>query len=158
MMVRCLDGLAEIALAAGDTRRCRAYGDELLAVAEPNGLRELEAGARRWRGEAMLAERDYAKAQAELSCAAALAENIGRVRLQMDTQAALARLFSAQGQHDAAKRHGTTARAIAEAIEKSLESSGLKATMTVACGSVHDTEYPEKSGGRERESNPPGSD
>ena len=125
MMVRCLDGLAEIALAAGDTRRCRVYGDELLAIAEPNGLRELEAVARRWRGEALLAEKSYVEAQADLFRAAALAEAIGRVRLQMDVETALARLFGAQGQNDAAQRHGATARIIAEAIGKSLESSGL---------------------------------
>jgi tetratricopeptide (TPR) repeat protein len=129
MLVRCLDGLAEIALAAGDARSCRAYGDELLAIAESNGLRELAAVARRWRGEAMLVEKDYAAAQAELSGAAVLAEGIGRVRLQMDTQAALARLLAAQGQRDAAQRHGAAARAIAEAIEKSLESSGLEARL-----------------------------
>lgn len=129
MMVRCIDGLAEIALAAGDAGRCRAYGDELLAIAESNGLRELEAVARRWRGEAMFVEKDYVAAQAELSRAAALAEDIGRVRLRMDTQAALARLLAAQGQRDAAQRHGATARAIAEAIEKSLESSGLEARL-----------------------------
>ena len=86
MMTRCLDGLAEISLAAGDARRCRAYGDELLALAEANDLRELEASARRWRGEALLAEKAYAEAQAELSRAAALAEDIGRTRLQMDTR------------------------------------------------------------------------
>lgn len=131
-MVRCLDGLAEIALAAGDARRCRAYGDELLAIAEPNGLRELEAVARRWRGEAMLVEKDYLEAQAELSRAAALAEDIGRVRLQMDTLAALARLLAAQGQRDAAQRHGAKARAMAEAIEMSLESSGLEARLRMS--------------------------
>jgi tetratricopeptide (TPR) repeat protein len=132
MMVRCIDGLAEIALAAGDARRCRAYGDELLAIAEPNGLRELEAIARRWRGEAMFVEKDYVEAQAELSRAATLAEDIGRVRLQMDTQAALASLLVAQGQRDAAQRHGAKARAIAEAIEKSLESSGLDARLRMS--------------------------
>ncbi len=129
MMARCIDGLAEIALAAGDASRCHAYGDELLALAESNGLRELEAVARRWRGEALFAEKDYLAAQAELFRAAALAEDIGRVRLQMDTQAALARLLAAQGQRDAAQRHGAKARAIAEAIEKSLESSGLEARL-----------------------------
>jgi tetratricopeptide (TPR) repeat protein/transcriptional regulator with XRE-family HTH domain len=129
MLVRCIDGLAEIALAAGDARRCRAYGDELLAIAAPNGLRELEAVARRWRGEALLAEQDYVPAQAELSRAAALAKDIGRVRLQMDALAALARLPAVLGQRDAARRHGATARAIAEAIEKSLESSGLEARL-----------------------------
>jgi tetratricopeptide (TPR) repeat protein/transcriptional regulator with XRE-family HTH domain len=129
MMVRCLDGLAEIALAAGDVTRCRAHGDELLAIAEANRLRELEAVARRWRGEALFAEKDYVAAQAELSRALSLAEDIGRVRLQMDAQAALARLLAAQGQRAAAQRHGAAARAIAEAIEKSLESSGLKARL-----------------------------
>lgn len=127
MMLRCLDGLAEIALAAGDAGHCRTYADKLLAIAEANGLREIEAVARRWRGEALFVEKDYAAAQAELSSAAVLAEDIGRVRLQMDTQAALARLLKVQGQHDDSRRHVSTARAIAEAIEKSLESSGLKA-------------------------------
>jgi len=130
MTVRCLDGLAEMALAAGDAGRCRAYGDELLTVAESNGLRELEAAARRWRGEALLAEQDYVAAQTELSGAAAIAEHVGRVRLQMDTQAALARLFSALGQHDTAQHHGREARAIAQTIEKSLESSGLEARLS----------------------------
>ena len=77
----------------------------------------------------MFVEKDYVEAQAELSRAAALAEDIGRVRLQMDAQAALARLLAAQGQRDAAQRHGAKARAIAEAIEKSLESSGLEARL-----------------------------
>ncbi|MEQ1591681.1 MAG: AAA family ATPase [Thiobacillaceae bacterium] len=129
MLVRCLDGLAEIALAAGDTRCCRAYADELLVIAESNGLRELDAVARRWRGEALFAEKDYVGAQTELSRAAVLVENIGRVRLQMDTQAALARTLAVQGQRDAAKRHGIMARVIEEAIEKSLQSSELEARL-----------------------------
>lgn len=129
MMVRCIDGLAEIALVSGDANRCRAYGDELLVIAESNGLRELEAVARRWRGEAMFVEKNYLAAQAELSRAAVLAEDIGRVRLQMDVQAALARLLTAQGQRDAAQHHGAKARAIADAIGKSLESSGLEALL-----------------------------
>lgn len=131
MMVQCIEGLAEIALAAGDAKRCRAYADELLAIAEANGLRELEAVSRRWRGEAMLVEKDHVAAQAELSRAAALAEEIGRVRLHMDTQVALARLFDAQDQRAAAQHHATKARAIADAIEKSLENSGLEAQLRV---------------------------
>ena len=132
MMVRCLDGLAEIALAAGDARRCRVYADELLFIAEANGLRELEAVARRWRGEAMLVEKDYVEAQAELSSAAALAEDIGRVRLQMDVQDALARLLAAQGQREAAQVHYAKTRAIAEAIAMSLEGSGLVVRLRVS--------------------------
>jgi len=131
MMVRCLDGLAEIALAAGDTRRCRAYADDLFALAEANGLRELDAVARRWRGEALLAENEHAAAQAELTRAAALAEDIGRVRLQMDVQRALARVLEAQGDRAAAQRRDAAARAIAQAIEQSLKSSGLDARLPI---------------------------
>jgi tetratricopeptide (TPR) repeat protein/transcriptional regulator with XRE-family HTH domain len=138
MMVRCIDALAEIALAAGDARRCRAYGDELLAIAEQNGLRELEAGARRWRGEALHAEKNYVGAQTELSRATAQAEAIGRVRLQMDTETALARLYAAQGRSDAAQRHNAKARVIAVAIEKSLESSGLEARLPEKPETDHD--------------------
>ncbi|MGE5241488.1 MAG: ATP-binding protein [Bacteroidota bacterium] len=132
MMVRCLDGLAEITLAGGDAVRCRAYADELLALAESNGLRELEAVAHRWRGEALLAKKDYTEAQAELSRAAALAEAVGRVRLQMDAEVALDRLFSAQRQREVGRVHGARAHAIAEAIGNSLESSGLEARLSVS--------------------------
>ena len=131
MQVRCLEGLAEIVLAEGDTTRSRVYADELFALAQANGLRELEAVARRWRGEAQLLEQDYAAAQTELSLAAKLAEDIGRVRLHMDSQNALARLCDAQGQHDVAQGHKDKARAIAQAIEASLDSSGLQAQINI---------------------------
>ena len=132
LTVRCIDALAEIALAAGDASRCRAHADELIAIAAPDGLREIEAGARRWRGEALLAEKAYVEAEAELSRAAALAEAIGRVRLQGDAQAALARLFGAQGRNRAAQRHLGIAHAVAQTIERSLEGSGLAARLRMA--------------------------
>jgi len=125
LMVRCLDGLAEIALAAGDADGCLAFGDELLAIAEPNGLRELEAVARRWRGEAWLANKAYAQAQPELTRAATLAQDVGRVRLQMNAHAGLARVHEAQDQAPKARRHRAEAHAIADAIDKSLASSEL---------------------------------
>jgi len=129
LMTRCLEGLAAVALRKGDASRCRTYADELLVLAGSNGLRELEASARRWLGEAWLAEKSYARAQPELSRAASLAEDIGRARLRMDAEAGLARLFAAQGRRDAAQSHGANARAMAEAIEKSLASSGLEARL-----------------------------
>jgi tetratricopeptide (TPR) repeat protein len=131
LMVRCLDGLAEIALAAGDASRCRAYADELRAIAEPNGMRELVAVAQRWRGEALFVEKKYADAQRELSCAAASAKTLGRVRLEMDTETALARVHEALGRIDIAQRHTTAAQAIRDVITKSLASSGLKACLPV---------------------------
>jgi tetratricopeptide (TPR) repeat protein/transcriptional regulator with XRE-family HTH domain len=132
LMVRCLDGLAEIALMAGDANRCRAYGEELLEIAKLNKLRELEAGARRWRGEALLAEKAYLEAESELSRAAALAAEIGRVRLQMDAEDALARLFGAQSQRELAQRHAAKAREIGEAVKKSAASSELEPRLSVA--------------------------
>jgi hypothetical protein len=129
LMVRCLDGLAEIALRAGDARRCGEFGDELLEIATANGLREQEAIARRWRGEALLAQKAYPEAEEELSRAASATEGIGRVRLQMDVERAQAHLCTARGQSDASKHHAARSRAIAEAIEASLASSGLKAEL-----------------------------
>jgi tetratricopeptide (TPR) repeat protein len=123
MAMHCLEGLAEIALAAGDTRRCREYADELLALAKANGLREVEACARRWRGEAWLAEQALTQAQAELTQAATQAIAIGRVRLQRDLKSALAQLSRAQGDSDAARQHETAARTIDAAIAASMESS-----------------------------------
>jgi hypothetical protein len=73
-------------------------------------------------------------AQAELAGAAALADQIGRVRLQMDAHAALARLFGASGEPAAAQRHGDLARAAARAIEASLASSGLEARLRLPDG------------------------
>ena len=125
MMIRCIDALAEIALEDGDASRCRAYADELLAIAVTNGLRELEASARRWRGKSFLAQEAFVEAEAELSRALALAEDIGRVRLAMDAEAALARALGGLGRTDDAGEHGVRARSIAEAIEKSLPGSGL---------------------------------
>jgi len=126
MLVRCLEGFAEIALAAGDALACRGYADELLALAQANSLHELEAVARYWRGEAMLVKKDYIMAQTELSHAAGLAEDIGRVRLQKDAHTALARLCTAQGQDETAQFHTARADSIAEAIRNSLASSGLE--------------------------------
>jgi tetratricopeptide (TPR) repeat protein len=134
LMVRCLDGLAEIAFAAGDTDGCIKYADELLELAVQNGMRELEASARRWRGEALLAEEVFVQAEAELSRAAQLAADIGRVRLQLDAEAALARLLAAKGQRGAAERHGARAQSIADAVEKSLASSGLETRLRVNSG------------------------
>lgn len=90
-LARCLEGLAELALARGNARACLSHADELLALVEPAGLRELAAQARRWRGEALLAQRRGAEAADELRRAARLAEEIGRARLASDVRKALAK-------------------------------------------------------------------
>jgi tetratricopeptide (TPR) repeat protein len=85
-LARCLEGLAELALARGDPAGCLAFADELLSLVEPAGLREFIAQARRWRGQALIAQRQYGKAASELSSALAIAQDIGRARLAADVQ------------------------------------------------------------------------
>ena len=126
MTLRCLEALAEVAFTEGDAPRCRGCGDELLALAEANGLREIEGIARRWRGEALFAENAIAAAHAELSRAAALAQDVGRSRLMWDIESTLARVCAAQGESGAARHHETKAGGIAQAIKASVGASGLE--------------------------------
>jgi tetratricopeptide (TPR) repeat protein/transcriptional regulator with XRE-family HTH domain len=134
--VRCLNAMAEISLATADTAGCRTFADELLTISVRNGLRELEAYARRWRGAAWLADGDYADAQTELTRASTLAAEVGRMRLRMDAEAALASLCAKLGQNDAARHHGHSAHGVMQAIENSLISSGLEARLRGANSSV----------------------
>ncbi len=130
LMVRCLDGLAEIALAAGDAGRCRGVRGRT-ARASPSRTACANSRRARGAGAARLCSRRKPTPRRRQSCPAPRRwrQEIGRVRLQMDAEAALARLLEAQGQSDAARGHGAKARAIAEAIEKSLVSSGLEARL-----------------------------
>lgn len=129
LMVRCLEASAQLALKRGDADACRAFADELLALAESNSLTEMAASARLSRGQALVEKKAYAAARTELSRAAELAAQIGRVRLQMDAALALARACSAQRRRDAAQQHAAQARTIAEAIENSLATSELQARL-----------------------------
>jgi tetratricopeptide (TPR) repeat protein len=88
-LARCLAGLAELALARGDAAACLAHADELLSLVEPPGLAELAAEARRWRGEALLAQGRREEGSEELRRAASAADEIGRPRLAADARAAL---------------------------------------------------------------------
>ena len=86
---RCLDVLAEGALAAGDVPRAHGLASRLLALAEPAGMRELAAIARWSLGRAL---RDTApdQARAELETALTAAQQIGRPWLVAQLGAALA--------------------------------------------------------------------
>jgi tetratricopeptide (TPR) repeat protein len=129
MMVRCLDALAQIALADGDSRRCCSHAEELLAIAEANGLAELQASARRWRGEAWLLEGALLPAHEELSVAADRADRIGRVRLQIDLQLALGRACAALGRDEAAQQHRAGARDLIRIVERGVAQAGLQAQL-----------------------------
>jgi tetratricopeptide (TPR) repeat protein len=125
-MARCLEGLAELALARGDTAGCLAFAGELLSLVEPAGLRQLGAQARRWRGEALLAEGDHDGARDDFAFALAAAQAIGRPRLAQDAHGALARLYDAMRSRDKARRHRAEAGEIGDRITRSLEASDLE--------------------------------
>ncbi|HEY9052259.1 MAG TPA: hypothetical protein VIQ03_11980, partial [Gammaproteobacteria bacterium] len=110
-----------------DPIRCQIYTDELLSIAIANGLLEIEAVARRWRGEALFVEKKYKEAQVEFSHAARLADDIGRVRLQLDINTSLAKLFGVQGQIDTAQQYADRANTLADAIRQNIETSELGA-------------------------------
>jgi pimeloyl-ACP methyl ester carboxylesterase/tetratricopeptide (TPR) repeat protein len=103
--VRCLEGLAEFYLAAGNPQETREHGEYLLAAATPGAHRELIAQAHRWRGEALLAMDDYAAAESALQEALNLSRQITRPRLAWDIHDALARLCRITGNEPAAKTH-----------------------------------------------------
>ncbi len=125
MTLRCLEGVAELALTAGDVEHCEEAADELLGMAIHDGLKEMEGVARRWRGEARHLKGDPAASHAELVLAARLAGEIGRVRLQLDVELALARSCSAQGKHDQARQHHDCAQRISLLVTESLAASEL---------------------------------
>jgi tetratricopeptide (TPR) repeat protein/transcriptional regulator with XRE-family HTH domain len=131
LMTRCLEGLAELSLACGDSGGCRTFADELLSLAETNGLTEIAAHARRWRGEALLTEKAHAAAAEELLRVARVAAEIGRPRLAWDAHAALARLGAAAGEQDNAAFHRTKARDLAAQIASSVRQSGLQLALPV---------------------------
>ena len=55
MTVRCLEVLAELALANGDTQACITYADQLLSLASHGDMREMMGQAQRLRGLANVA-------------------------------------------------------------------------------------------------------
>jgi transcriptional regulator with XRE-family HTH domain/tetratricopeptide (TPR) repeat protein len=87
---RCLEGVAEAALARGQTAAVLAAADELLHTGTANGLREWVAHAQRWRGAALLRSGEQLAAGEALRQGLALAEVVGRERLIADLQAELA--------------------------------------------------------------------
>jgi tetratricopeptide (TPR) repeat protein/transcriptional regulator with XRE-family HTH domain len=133
-MARCLEGLAELALARGDFAGCVAFAEDLLSYVEPAGLKELVVQARRWRGEALLAQGEYARAQDDLVFAAGAAGEIGRLRLAGDAHAALARLHDARNARGEARHHGAESREIGLRIARSLEGSELEKVSPRAVG------------------------
>ena len=121
LTLRCLEALAEAALASGDAVGCVSWADQLLALAFQGDLQEMIGQAHRLRGLAWLSVNSYEAARKELT----LAKQIGRVRLVWECQCALALLAAAIG--DKAAKHVSNLRAheIIDQITQNLVGSGL---------------------------------
>lgn len=118
---RCLEALAEMALARGRPRQALAYAEQLVALAAPGRLREVEARARRLRGEALLTLARPGEAADELGRALALVVAIGNPRLELDVRAALVQLARTRDEPAAAAEHEDRRQAIAAALARQLE-------------------------------------
>jgi tetratricopeptide (TPR) repeat protein len=125
LTLRCMEALAESALADGDAQGCLTHTDELLALASRGDMRELAGQAHRLRGLAWLAAGDRESAQEELMLALTLAEQIGRLRLSWECHRALARSAAAAGDARDEHAHQASARDLANRISASLQGSGL---------------------------------
>jgi hypothetical protein len=127
LTLRCLQALAELALAHDDAHECINYADQLLALATGGDLREMIGQSHRLRGLAWLALNEHASAQTELMLALTLAEQIGCVRLAWEVHCALTRLAAARGDIRGKENSAARARVLAEQIVESLRGSGLTA-------------------------------
>ena len=125
LTLRCMEALAEWALARGDADACMAYADQLLALASRGDMRELIGQAHRLRGLAWLAVNAYESARADLTLAVTLAEQIGRVRLAWECHGALARVAAALCDESGKTDSETRAGALADQIAHNLRSSGV---------------------------------
>lgn len=127
LALRCLDALAETAIARDDARGCLAHAEELLALAGRGDMRELMARGHRWRGIARLALGEHESAHGDMAQALKLAEGIGHVRLQLDCHQALARAAAAAGAPGDESAHRASVGALQERISLGLRGSGLAA-------------------------------
>ena len=131
LTLRCLEALAESALANGDADGCITYADQLLALAARGDMRELIGQAHRLRGLAWLAVNAHESARTELALGLRLAEQIGRVRLAWQCHRALARAAAALGDEIGKNNSEARARALADQMVDSLHGSGLTASLEV---------------------------
>ena len=123
--LRCLEALAELSAARGEFDSCEHFADRLLGLAAAGEMRECIALAHRWRGEAYRGRKMYAQAVESFQAAAALANDVGRVRLQWDIERALAGAYREQRVSDLAEQHKAAARLFADRIARDLEGSEL---------------------------------
>ena len=122
---RCMEALAESALADGDAQGCISHADQLLALASRGGMRALIGQAHGLRGRALLAVNSYQAARKELTQAVRLAKQLGRVRLAWECHRALAQVATALNDRGDESDQRASVCALAAQIAENLRGSGL---------------------------------
>jgi predicted ATPase/DNA-binding XRE family transcriptional regulator len=130
MTIRCLEGLIEFNFRQADYDQARQYTEVLQQLGQAGKLGEVVAQAHRWRGEILLAVGEVDAAETELKQAAALAGDIGRVRLSWDIHSALVKLYHRQNQPDLAAHHRALAQSIRDGIAAKLQDPELQAGLS----------------------------
>lgn len=125
---RCLEGLAELALAQGDPQSAAGWAEQLLERSLPRQGGEVEVQAHRWRGLARLAQGNLGAARSDLAAAFRLGSAIGRPGLLVELHAALQELSAAEGDASAAAAH---ARSLAEIMARIKASAGAPRASSV---------------------------
>lgn len=129
LTLRCLEALAESALAEDDAQGCLIYAGQLLTRASRGDMREMIGQAHRLRGLAWLAVNAHEAARKGLTQALVLAKQIGQVRLAWDCHLALARVAAAVGDPGEGDDQRASARDLAAQITKNLQGSGLTSNL-----------------------------
>jgi predicted ATPase/DNA-binding SARP family transcriptional activator/pimeloyl-ACP methyl ester carboxylesterase len=124
---RCLEGLAELAIAKREPDQALAYSEQLWALAEQYDLREIMARALRWRGVALLTLGPFEPAAAALEQALEMAEIYGRIRLIWQIHEALADLYRVQKQEEQASNHDRQVQKIVHQIAANLQEAEFRA-------------------------------
>ena len=134
--VRCLEGLAELALAHDEPDEAMTQANALLTLAERGGQRENTARAHYWRGEALRMMGELNLAEADLLKALTIAQSIQRRRLARDVHCSLAQLYRSRGERERALTHESEAQAIVTQIESGLSDAALRAGLATLRSSV----------------------
>ncbi len=123
---RCLEGLAEWALAVGDPQQALAYGKQLQELAEPRGMRESLLVAYQWQGIALTHLERGEEADSRLARALQMAETLGVQCVLRDVHNTLAASYYYRGLADRAAQHEEALKTIVERIKNSLPDPTLR--------------------------------
>lgn len=129
---RCLEGLAEWALAAGDPAQALLYAQQLEELARPRGMREALVTALQWQGVAQTRLGEPAQAQETLAGALQLAETLAVQCVLREVHGAMLSFHRHAGNPAQAAQHGAALETIIARIVETLPDAALRRGLKTA--------------------------